>query len=152
EALNWAVVHHLGDTISNSWGAIEAYLTAGPLGRSNRINRILEEAAAQGIDVNVSSGDFGDNTTVFGVKTPDFPASSPFVTAVGGTSLALNPDNSMAWQTGWGHNATWISDTVETGYAPFDPPQNFGFLLGSGGGTSQVFAKPSWQSSLPGTV
>jgi subtilase family serine protease len=118
----------------------------------NRNNHILEEAAAQGIDVNFASGDYGDSSPVTGFKSASYPASSPYVTAVGGTSLALNPDNSIAWQAGWGANFTWISDTSGAGYAPYDPPQNFGFLLGSGGGPSEIFAKPSWQSDLPGAM
>jgi len=41
----------------------------------------------------------------------DFPASSPFATGIGGTSLALNPDNSIRFQTGWGNNLTRIAET-----------------------------------------
>ncbi len=101
EAINFAVVHHLGNVVSNSWGNFEAL---GNPARFNRDNRILEMAAAQGIDVNFSTGDFGDNSPSLGFVTVQFPASSPFATAIGGTSLALNPDNTMAFQTGWGTN------------------------------------------------
>jgi subtilase family serine protease len=90
EAINYAVIHHLGDTISNSWSSIEGL---GNPAQFDRVNRILEMAAAQGIDVNFASGDFGDETVRVGFQSVDFPASSPFATGVGGTSLALNPDN-----------------------------------------------------------
>jgi subtilase family serine protease len=88
EAINYAVVHHLGDVISNSWGNFEAL---GNPARFNRDTRILEMAAAQGIDVNFSSGDLGDSSPSLGFASVQFPASSPFATGIGGTSLALKP-------------------------------------------------------------
>lgn len=44
EAINLAVVRHLGNTISNSWGLDEAF---GNPAQFIRVNRILEMAAAQ---------------------------------------------------------------------------------------------------------
>ncbi len=140
EAINYAVVNHLGNPISNSWGGLEGF---GNPAKLDRVNRILQMAAAQGIDVNFSSGDDGDEMLTAGFKTVDFPASSPFATGVGGTSLALNADNTLAFQTGWGNNLTRIAD--ETG-APTIPPLSLGFQFGAGGGTSLTFARPSFQS------
>lgn len=156
EAINYAVVHHLGNVISNSWGGLEAL---GNPARFNRDTRILEMAAAQGIDVNFSTGDFGDNSPVLGFVTVQFPASSPFATAIGGTSLALNPDNTMGFQTGWGTNLTKIAAPVSSGSPPVVPPlkvlgsgfsPNFflGFQFGSTGGASGVFPRPAFQSNL----
>ncbi len=149
EAINYAVVHHLGNTISNSWSSVEGF---GNPAQLIRINRILESAAAQGIDVNFSSGDFGDFAAIVGFKTVGFPGSSPFATSIGGTSLALNPDNTIAFQTGWGNNITRIADTIALGSPPSVPPINFGFQFGAGGGTSLTFAKPAFQSGLPGSA
>jgi subtilase family serine protease len=149
EAVNYAVVHHLGNTISNSWSGVEGL---GNPAQFNRVNRILQMAAAQGIDVNFSSGDSGDFTGDFGFKTVGFPGSSPFATSVGGTTLALNVDHSIAFQTGWGNNLTRIADTVALGSPPQNPPLALGFQGGAGGGTSLTFAKPAFQSSLPGTM
>jgi subtilase family serine protease len=169
EGINYAVVHHLGNVISNSWGNFEAL---GNPARFNRDTRIFQMAIAQGIDVNFSTGDFGDNSPVLGFATVQFPASSPFVTAVGGTSLALNPDNTMAFQTGWGTNLTRIADISPSGGLVFadnppvvpplmvlgDPSFNpnifLGFQGGAGGGASAVFARPSFQSglSVPGST
>ncbi len=98
---NYAVVHHLGNTISNSWSSVEAL---GNPAQFIRVNRILEMAAAQGIDVNFATGDFGDESPVIGQASVDFPASSPFATGVGGTSLALNPDNTTGVGTPNGVN------------------------------------------------
>ena len=149
EAVNYAVVHHLGNTISNSCSSIEGF---GNPAQFIRDNRILESAAVQGIDVNFSSGDFGDFAAIVGFKTVGFPGSSPFATSIGGTSLALNPDNTIAFQTGWGNNLTRIADTLLLGSPPVVPPLNLGFQFGAGGGASLTFAKPSFQSSLPGSV
>lgn len=145
EAINYAVIHHLGNTISNSWGSLEGL---GNPAQFDRVNRILEMAAAQGIDVNFATGDYGDDSVLVGFKTVDFPASSPFATAVGGTALALNPDKTIAFQTGWGNNLTRIADTKALGNPPDNPPLHLGFQGGAGGGASLTFARPSFQSGL----
>jgi subtilase family serine protease len=155
EAINYAVVHHLGNVISNSWGGPE---DLGNPARLDRVNRILEQAAAEGIDVNFSSGDCGDESVQIpgcaGFKTVDFPASSPFATGIGGTSLALNSDNTIAFQTGWGNNLTRVANRVSEGSTPVNPPLHLGFQGGAGGGASLTFARPAFQSgvSFPGTT
>lgn len=149
EAINLAVVRHLGNTISNSWSSVEGF---GNPAQYIRVNRILQMAAAQGIDVNFSSGDAGDETPRVGFVSVDFPASSPFATGIGGTSLALNPDNTIAFQTGWGNNETRIADRIALGSPPVVPPLSLGFVFGAGGGTSLTFAKPLFQSGIPGAA
>jgi subtilase family serine protease len=162
EAINYAVVHHLGNTISNSWSTVEGL---GNPAQFNRVNRILQMAAAQGIDVNFATGDFGDESFPpnlpggVGFVTVDFPASSPFATGIGGTSLALNPDNSIKFQTGWGTNLTRIADispsggTVPDDNPPVVPPLNdpalgLGFQFGAGGGESLTFPQPAFQNGF----
>src|SRR6266700_2446979 len=160
EAIHYAVIHHLGNTISNSWSSIEGFGNPAQLGR---VERILQMAAAQGIDVNFSSGDFGDEVIRVGFLSVDYPASSPNATGIGGTSLALNNNNSRKFETGWGTNLTRIADispsggTVPDDNPPVVPPLNdpalgLGFQFGAGGGTSLTFAKPAFQSDLPGTA
>ncbi len=149
EAINYAVIHHLGNTVSNSWGQIELF---GNPATKIRTERILQMAAAQGIDVNFASGDSGDFSTVIGIPAVLYPASSPFATGIGGTSLALNPDDTIAFQTGWGNNLTRIADTIALGSPPVVPPLNLGFQGGAGGGVSAEFAKSSFQSGLPGNA
>lgn len=158
EAVNLAVVHNLGNVISNSWSIREGL---GNPAQLDRINRILEQAAAKGIDVNFASGDCGDNTVpvagfcgALPFKTVDFPASSPFATGVGGTSLALNPNDTIAFQTGWGTNFSRIANPapVRGGFGPPVFPIPFGFQGGAGGGSSVTFAKPDFQSKIPGNT
>jgi subtilase family serine protease len=156
EAIHHAVIHHLGNTISNSWSAPEGL---GNPAQFNRVNRILEMAAAQGIDVNFASGDFGDESFPpnlpggVGFVTVEFPPSSPFATGIGGTSLALNADNTIKFQTGWGTNLTRIAETTAQGNPPVVPPLNdpalgLGFQFGGGGGESLTFAQPAFQNGF----
>jgi subtilase family serine protease len=85
---------------------------------------------------------------VLPAATVSNPASSPFATAVGGTSLFINKDKTMKFQTGWGNNLTRIADVTPN--PPVVPPLLLGFNGGSGGGTSAFFSKPSFQKSLSG--
>lgn len=149
EAINLAVVHHLGNTISNSWSTIEGFGNPAQLGR---VERILMMAAAQGIDVNFSSGDFGDETVRTGFLSVDYPASSTFATGIGGTSLAIDAGANRVFETGWGNNQTRIAKTQGEGGGPYDPPVHLGFVFGAGGGSSLTFPKPAFQSSLAGTT
>jgi putative cell wall-binding protein len=64
----------------------------------------------------------------------DFPASLPSVVAVGGTSLTRDGSGAFS-ETGWGPAPTTTSGTTYAG-------------RGSGGGTSAVFARPAYQSSI----
>jgi subtilase family serine protease len=143
-ALQYAITHYPGGVISNSWGQPE--YSAGPiLGRS--YDRLLALAAAQGVSVHFATGDAGD----FGVGSPvgaaGFPASSPYVTAVGGTSLNVPVDSGGSQDTGWGTN---FASIFAGAIAVADPP-SAQFMGGSGGGESLLYPKPSWQSALPGS-
>jgi subtilase family serine protease len=140
----YAVNYDLGNVLSGSYSSDEAFTDPAELDTENLISEI---ATISGISTDFSTGDSGDNS--FGGFDPvsvGAPADSPYATAVGGTSLALKPDNSIAWQTGWGNNVALLQDEGEV----FDPPLLFGFNGGSGGGESGYFAKPDYQSALPG--
>lgn len=132
----------LGNVISGSYGVPEVFVAPIELDNGNLLSEI---AAVFGIATNFSSGDCGDFSACTERKTVSFPADAPFATSVGGVSLALNPDNSIAWQSGWGTNQTLLT----TGDV-YDPPLTLGFVQGAGGGASGFFAKPSYQSRLTG--
>lgn len=153
-AVLYAVDHELGNVISNSYGGPESQ---EGLPSSDPFKDTLLLAAAQGISVNFSSGDYGDWSLVEGYTDVTYPASSPYATGVGGTSLVLNKNESIAFQTGWGTNLTLISNAPDQyGYStPVIPPDSsvadgFGFQFGSGGGASRFYRKPSFQNALPG--
>ncbi|MBW1606389.1 protease pro-enzyme activation domain-containing protein [Lactobacillus sp. Sy-1] len=80
------------DVISSSFGASEVNLKQGrPVdkGETNLLNRLLKQAAAQGITVFNASGDTGAYDFSDGTKEKSvgLPAASPYITAVGGTTL-----------------------------------------------------------------
>jgi subtilase family serine protease len=147
----YAVAEGLGNVISGSYGAEEYYVPASYLITQNFV---AESAAVLGVSSNFSSGDGGDETydqndPVDYPSSVNTPADLPYATGVGGVSLALNPNHSIQWQTGWGNNENGV---VVTGFIE-DPPTASGngfFVFGAGGGRSGFFAKPSFQSSLPG--
>jgi subtilase family serine protease len=161
EAVNWVTIHHVANIVSNSWGL--PIDLAAP-GQASRDNRIFLTAAAQGIGLNFSSGDNGDETVHTGSKSVDFPASSPWVNAVGGTSLFLNSDGSYNTETGWGntfvrHATCATSSPVSAGAAQLkcdtydQAPAKFldeGFTGGAGGGLSNLWTAQPWQSAAIG--
>jgi subtilase family serine protease len=143
-AESYAVIYGLGTVISGSYGAAESEVATSEVENQNLIN---EMAAVSGISANFATGDEGDYTVEGIPATVSTPASGTYATGVGGVTLALNTNNTIAWQAGWGNNEALV---VEPGFI-YNPPADYGFIYGSGGGPSGVFAKPSFQSGLPGT-
>lgn len=144
-ALSYIAANHIGNSVSDSWEEDTEQFT-GPY-EVNSFNTSLEMAAAKGISVNFSSGDGGDDGNGSPIGAPEVPADSPYATAVGGTSILNNLTGSGFEELGWGNNVVLVAD--QTG--PYDPPNQYGFVGGGGGGESVYFSKPSWQKGLPGT-
>jgi subtilase family serine protease len=140
-AMNHVVDQHLAQIVTNSYGFTTEALHPGFI---KPLEDTLIQAAAEGIGVYFSSGDNGDETSIMGYATPDWPASSPWVTAVGGTSLGINASNAIALETGWGTHS-YSCDIVTLVCT------DAGWLYGAGGGVSVLFAKPWYQSALSGT-
>jgi subtilase family serine protease len=148
-AVLFAIDTALGPVISNSYGLEEDILVAEDPSELVVQNSITQLAASLGISANYSSGDDGDFFLQVGETTVNMPAATPFATSIGGTSLFINPDHSIKLQTGWGNNLTRIADVTPN--PPVIPPLQLGSQGGSGGGSSAVWAKPPYQSSLPGS-
>jgi kumamolisin len=110
--------------ISISWGGAESTWTSQAM---SAMDDAFQAAAALGVTVCVASGDNGSSDAVNdGGDHVDFPASSPFVLACGGTSLkadASTISGELVWNDGASGGAT-------------------------GGGISTFFATPSWQAAL----
>jgi subtilase family serine protease len=140
-ALNKVVDRHLASIVTNSYGWAGEAL---PPGYIKPFEDTLVQAAATGISVFFSSGDDGDETG--GVKgaapTPDYPASSPWVTAVGGTSLGVSAGNSRLFELGWETGKSSLAD------GSWSPPKPGTYLYGSGGGTSRLFQQPAYQAGV----
>jgi subtilase family serine protease len=103
------------------------------------------QAAMQGVTFMFSSGDSGDEVANTGTKQPDYSASDPYVTAVGGTADAIGSDNTLRGQTGWGTKKYSLSSNGSSWNL-------VGWLYGAGGGDSALFNKPSYQQGVvPGS-
>ena len=134
----------LATIVSNSYGFLgEAVPQDLLLGQQD----IHIQAASEGIGLYFSSGDNGDEKANLGFTSPDFPASSPFVTAVGGTDLALGKSNNYLFETAWGtpRQEIVVEPNGSLGYAG---PLPGDFVAGAGGGRSAVFAQPGYQKAL----
>jgi subtilase family serine protease len=130
----------LPHVVSVSYGECES--TVSPYSESRTlVERTLAAQAALGITVVVAAGDTGSSACARGVppgkltsadKKPQasWPATSPWVLAVGGTNLTLNPDNSIASTGPW-------NDTTY--------PAPFKATAGGGGGQSSFESRPWWQ-------
>src|SRR5262249_26823363 len=98
-AMNHVVDRHLAQIVTNSYGFNTELL---PPGFVKPVEDTLIQAAIEGIGVYFSSSDSGDESSNFGFPTTEWPTSSPWVTAVGGTSLGIDAHNSRVVETGWG--------------------------------------------------
>jgi subtilase family serine protease len=146
-AIQYAVDHKLGNVISNSYGVPEV---AWGKFTQQGFEQVLKTAAAAGVAVNFSSGDNGDE----GLGAPNvgggnYPASSAFATAIGGTSLSIpNPKGGLS-EVGWGNDLTFF-DFPPVPFSNEGTPLPDGFLGGSGGGESTLVAEPAWQGGAHG--
>jgi len=151
-----------GTVISQSFGVTEQTFGGAAKTQTARFDEVYRAAAAKGDTVLASSGDDGTtgvskqhaDTTTYPYPTVGWPASSPWVTAVGGTQL----------QYGW----TW----QPTSDVPFLPsgdynPDYFAFTDGgnsepvwneswlpaaTGGGPSAIYPRPDWQNEQAGII
>lgn len=126
------------EVISNSWAIPEIGL---PKAYFRAAEDVFVQAAAQGITMLYSSYDVGDGIDEYKIRTVEYPASSRWVTAVGGTTLAVGPTDQRVWEQGWGESRTAL-DWATGAWSP-DPPG--AYADGSTGGTSRIFAEPGYQ-------
>ena len=149
-ALAYIVNHHTADIVNNSWGAPYNTTTAQHL-----YDFIFKAGAAEGIGFFFSSGDNGYEDPAYqdsgSTKIQvDFPTSSPWVTSVGGTSLAIGKNSNYEFETGWG---TELDPLASSGKWLFNPPGTLADLQGwydgsGGGGVSTAYAQPAYQKGV----
>jgi subtilase family serine protease len=125
--------HHRPDVISISIEGCEASLS-GQRVYWRALNNAYAVAAGAGITTLVASGDQGSSmcedeldghSSALPILSPNFMATSRYVTAVGGTNLVLDDQNRIKNQIAWN-----------------DAPALFG---ASGGGFSSLVSRPWWQ-------
>ncbi|MGH3435524.1 MAG: S53 family peptidase [Sciscionella sp.] len=126
--------------VSNSWADVEQNETVGSI---RAYEAVFEQGAVQGIGFFFSSGDSGDELQATGQVQVDYPASDPYATAVGGTSLAVGASNNYLFESGWGTDLYTLSSSG-TKWDPRDPL----FDYGAGGGFSTLFPRPAYQRGV----
>ncbi|MDE3186156.1 MAG: Ig-like domain repeat protein [Acidobacteriota bacterium] len=168
DSITYAVDQKIGDIISVSYGACETVL------QGYSLESVFKQAASQGQTILSASGDQG-STSCNGVSSlttaqqqalaVNYPASSPYVTGVGGTEID-NPNtayytSSIAYDAAYytSGSAYWAakqSTDVITSALQWlpevtwnDDSSSFG-LSATGGGVSALFSKPTWQGGVPG--
>lgn len=140
------------DVISISdYSSCEAW---GTQAATARLEKTFKRAAALGIPIFVATGDTGAascridtesfNQTPFTAVDPvtsvQYPSSSPWVTAVGGTNIRLNAKNQILEEVTWND---W--QLFPAGYE-IDGAPVYSINIGAGtGGVSQWFKQPKWQ-------
>jgi subtilase family serine protease len=153
DSVQQVVDGHLAQIITDSWGDGGGDVL-DPASSRQAFDNVLVMAAGTGISVLFSSGDEGDEFTTLGSNLADYPPSSPYDTAVGGTSLQVGAGNTRLGELGWSTSkSTLCTALVEVGltgcrsstfntWLPAAPGE---FLYGSGGGTSYEYSEPSYQ-------
>ena len=120
-AINQAITDSC-NVISISWGAPESSWSSNQL---NLFNSLFQTASNNSISVFCACGDNGSSDGISGVNV-DFPSSSPYVVACGGTTLIAS-DNIITSETVWNDNS---------------------LSSATGGGISSFFSKPSYQGNI----
>jgi subtilase family serine protease len=129
-AEDYVIRHHLGQVVSQSFGATEQTFASAAQLRSFREPYVLAAQPQYAITMLAASGDSGASGETYDMKSLyprrviEWPASDPLVTAVGGTALSLTPAGTRQ-----------RPDTV---------------WPDSGGGRSAVFARPAYQAGVAG--
>ncbi len=163
DSIQYAIEEKIGTIISSSYGTCEVDLGGKTL------ETYFEQGTAQGQTFMSAAGDSG-STDCYGTSglttaqqqalAVDYPASSPYVTGMGGTEISATADNGDYLIAGDGYwEAEGNSDIVNSAlqYIPEvawnDDTPNCGQTdcLGSGGGGNSIlFSRPSWQTGVPG--
>lgn len=159
DALQYAIDEKLAPIISISYGTCETAAQS----HNFSLETSFQQAAAQGQTILAASGDQGSTScsgdTTDGLSTAQqfaeavtYPASSPYVTGVGGTEISSADDtstNSTYWSTNGSQDVLTSAKIYIPEIAWNDSSSQFG-LSSSGGGPSALFAKPSYQTGVPG--
>ncbi|MEY9875128.1 subtilase family serine protease [Streptacidiphilus sp. MAP12-33] len=153
-ALATVVDNHLADVVSSSWGEI-MHSSGGDLdpGLIAAYEQVFQQGAIEGVGFDFSAGDCGDSSpaaAATGVNCDpstvraqaNYPDSDPWATSVGGTALGVkDKSGSYGFETDMGTlRSTLLPDG--SGWSPLPGA----FYFGGGGGTSEDFAQPWYQS------
>jgi len=102
--------------VNYSWGMCEDQVASA---HKDDMDKVFARAVAQGVNILNASGDSGADCDGDGSNAASYPAVSPNVVGIGGTTLTIT--NGEASEVAWS---------------------------GSGGGISKLYPKPDYQSAL----
>ncbi len=147
-SLQFAITEDVAPILSISYGNCEPALDAAFVAS---FSALLQQGNVQGQTIIAPAGDAGatdcdaDSVSAADGLAVDFPASSPYATAVGGTMF-----NDTASPTSYWQSTTGTTDQVTSalGYIPeavWNEYASFASLASGGGGASVYFTKPVWQ-------
>jgi subtilase family serine protease len=141
------VQHRLASIVTDSW--LEP---ADEESIASVYDNLFERGAAEGIGFLFSSGDDGYENPAedpaSDQQQTDYPAESPWVTAVGGTSLAIGQRNNYEFETSWG---TLLDPLSSSGTSwEYTPPGVYPDYYdgSSGGGVSTNYTQPFYQRGV----
>jgi subtilase family serine protease len=109
------VSENVAKVVTTSWGLCEADQSAGTAAAESTL---FQEAAVQGQTILASTGDLGSNDCSDHSQSVDDPASQPWVTGVGASSIQSGGET--VWNNSYG---------------------------ATGGGVSSVWARPAYQAA-----
>lgn len=157
EAVQQVVDGHLADIVTNSWGD-DGGDVLDSAGTRRAFDNVLLMAQGTGIGVQFSSGDEGDEFANLGATVADYPSSSPYQTAVGGTSLQVGQAGNRLGELGWSTSLSELCTPLLLeeelpgctkgklgSWVPKAPGE---YDYGSGGGTSYVYPEPWYQEGV----
>ncbi len=152
DALTYAIQNDVAPIVSLSYGECEPNAGSDP----QTFEPLFMQANTQGQTVLVASGDegatgcdYGNNVITSATQgyAVGYPASSPFVTGMGGTEF--DEGTTSYWNatndSGGGSAISYIPEAAWNETATSDAMSPPGGLSSTGGGKSILFTKPSWQ-------
>jgi len=156
DSIQYAIYEDIANIISISYGACETAVQNANFSLEN----VFQQAAAQGQTILASSGDQGSTAcsgdtngltqTQQDALSVNYPASSPYVTGVGGTEISqTDASSSTYWDSASGSDVLTSAKRYIPEVVWNDNSAQYG-LSSSGGGASAMFSKPSWQKGVPG--
>ncbi len=161
DSVQQVVDGHLAQIVTDSWGDGGGDLLDSPSSRRS-FDNVLMMADATGVGVQFSSGDEGDEFTTLGATIADYPASSPYQTAVGGTSLQVGKGDARIGELGWSTSKSTLCTPLTAAEEfpgcsssvlnTWQPPAPGEYLYGGGGGTSYEYPEPAYQQGVVPTA
>ena len=166
DSVQYAVDELIAPIISLSYASCETELNTASL---NILETIMSQAATQGQTVITASGDQGSTacsgdtrltTAQQQAVAVNYPASSAYVTGMGGTEIpasdGVDPttgNKGANYSTYWNSTSgTDLTVSVKQ-YIPevvWNDDSSQGGLSATGGGASKLVSRPSWQTGVPG--